>query len=182
MALLENARRMARVARTFPAVALGRVNADLLLDRRVAADPQGLAIAYEDERVSWLQLRARADRLFAAEGVEKGDRVALLIDNRPQFLVVLHALLRLGAVGALINTNSSGGPRAHRVKIAEPGKLVFGSEHAHKLRELLPELPGLDPDRDVFIQRERGDEALHGGRCLDAEAFAAIESGAIRPG
>ena len=169
MELLQKAKMVFRVARAFPGLALGRVNADLLLDRRAANDPEGLAIAYQDERVSWSELRGRADqcaRFLASEGVGKGDRVALMLDNRPEFLVLLHALLRIGAVGALINTNSSGAPLAHMVRIAEPKKLVFGSEHAEKLPELLKALPDLDAERDVFVQREAPADPLHGARCL----------------
>ena len=183
MAVLQKAKMVLRVARALPGVALNRVNADRLLDRRAAKDPQGLAVAYLDERVSWAELRGRADqcaRFLASEGVGKGDRVALMIDNRPEFLVLLHALLRIGAVGALINTNSSGAPLAHMVRIAEPKKLIFGSEHADKLPELLKELPGLDAERDVFVQREIAGAPLHGARCLE-EGVAHCSRASLAP-
>ena len=162
-----------RLAAATPGMLAGRKSADQLLDLRSQKRPEALAIAYLDDRYTWQELRAQSDRLarfLAAEGVGAGDRVALMIDNRPEFLFVFHALQRLGAVAALINTNLSGRNLAHVVRVASPAKLVFGSEHAGHLAALREHLPELDWARDVFVQRENPGGDLAGARCLATES------------
>lgn len=72
----------------------------LLLDA-VARNPDGEALVCEDLRLTYAALdrevRGMAAAL-AAEGVTAGDRVAMLIGNRPEFVTVLFALAHLGAV------------------------------------------------------------------------------------
>jgi O-succinylbenzoic acid--CoA ligase len=59
------------------------------------------AIVHEGRRWTYAEAGAEADRLaagFAARGVVAGDRVLMLLSNRPEFLFVLLALQRLGAI------------------------------------------------------------------------------------
>jgi long-chain acyl-CoA synthetase len=63
--------------------------------------PQTCALSCDGERVSYAQCEAIVQRLaagFAARGVRAGDRVVMFIDNRPEFVFVLLALARIGAV------------------------------------------------------------------------------------
>ena len=63
--------------------------------------PQACALVCEGERVSYAQCDVRVRRLAAglsARGVRAGERVVMFIDNRPEFVFVLLALARLGAV------------------------------------------------------------------------------------
>ena len=90
--------------------------------------------------------------------------------DRPEFLFVFHALQRLGAVAALINTHLTGRNLAHVVGVASPAKLIFGSEHAGHLAALKEHLPELDWARDVFVQRENPEDDLAGARCLATES------------
>jgi long-chain acyl-CoA synthetase len=57
-------------------------------------------------RLTFLQLLAQVDRFataLAALGVQKGDRVAIMLPNSPQFVIAFFATLRLGAI--VVNTN-----------------------------------------------------------------------------
>ncbi|MEJ8857020.1 class I adenylate-forming enzyme family protein [Variovorax robiniae] len=59
------------------------------------------AIVCEGRRWSYAQTGDAGDRLasaFAARGIARGDRVLILIGNRPEFLFVLLALQRIGAI------------------------------------------------------------------------------------
>ena len=60
--------------------------------------------------ISWKEWEARAEdaaRAFAALGVRRGDRVALMLRNRPEFHVLDIALLMLGAIPFSIYNTSS---------------------------------------------------------------------------
>jgi O-succinylbenzoic acid--CoA ligase len=66
-----------------------------------ARAPQAAALACEGQRWSYAQCDAIVRRLaggLTAHGVTRGERVVMLIDNRPEFVFVLLALARIGAI------------------------------------------------------------------------------------
>jgi O-succinylbenzoic acid--CoA ligase len=92
-----------RVVRCF-AERPGSVQA--LFERALARGPQREALVCEGRRWSWGELDAAAGKLaaaLAARGVAAGDRVVLLMGNRPEFVFALAALLRLGAIAVPVS-------------------------------------------------------------------------------
>ena len=72
-----------------------------LLEVAVVRDPGALALIDGDARLTYRELDAQVEHLaagMAARGVAPWDRVALLIGNRPEFVVTLFAAARLGAI------------------------------------------------------------------------------------
>lgn len=75
--------------------------ADLVRDR-----PTAPALLFKGAQVSYAQLDEESDAFAAALhdlGVRKGDRVATLLPNCPQFFVVELAAWKLGAIVAPLN-------------------------------------------------------------------------------
>jgi long-chain acyl-CoA synthetase len=76
-----------------------------MFERSRTAHPHADAIVCAGARWSYAQTGAHAERLaagFAGRGIEAGDRVLMLIGNRPEFMTVLLALQRLGAIAVPI--------------------------------------------------------------------------------
>src|SRR5437762_14168344 len=75
-----------------------------LLDETARARPDADAVIFRDRRLTYGALQARADELaraLLAVGVRKGDRVAVLLPNRPEWLVEIgRASCRGGGEGA----------------------------------------------------------------------------------
>ena len=64
------------------------------------------AVRYFDETISYSELNDLADRfatLLASRGVEKGDRVAIYVQNNPQFLIAQYGAWKRGAIVVPIN-------------------------------------------------------------------------------
>jgi fatty-acyl-CoA synthase len=78
-----------------------------LIARNAAFTPDKPAIRFEGETLSYAALDARiaktARALKTAFGVGRGDRVAILSLNRPDYLVLLYACARLGAMLVPLN-------------------------------------------------------------------------------
>ena len=78
-----------------------------LIDRNAAFSPDKTAIVFEGERLSYAAFAARIERTSTALkqefGVGRGDRVAILSLNRPDYLVLLYACARLGAMLVPLN-------------------------------------------------------------------------------
>ena len=72
--------------------------------------------------MTYRQYDARGDqyaRWAIANGIAKGDVVALMMPNRPEYLAVWLGITRAGGVVALLNTNLTGAALAHCVNIVE---------------------------------------------------------------
>jgi len=72
-----------------------------LLANAVASRPQAQALVCDDTRLTYAQLNQRVGQLAAgwcALGVQAGDRIALLLGNRVEFVLCLLAATRLGAI------------------------------------------------------------------------------------
>jgi fatty-acyl-CoA synthase len=82
------------------------VTVGLLVDRNADLHPQNLAVVCEDSRITYRELKDKVDRVargFLALGVKEGDRVALLMDNRPEWITVCLAVAKIGAVLVPVN-------------------------------------------------------------------------------
>ena len=159
--------RMARRARWLRPS--GQWNAARLLALRARENPHQLALAYLDRRYTWSELDANVNRYakaFQKMGVSEGEVVALLMDNRPEYVFSILALNRLCAVAALINTNIAGRGVMHALTVARPVRIVVGSEHTDKLRETIDEIEGFELS-DVLVECDEGDAMSEGFASLD---------------
>ena len=76
------------------------------LERNAVQYGNCLAVVSEKTKITYGDLNHRVDQVargFLALGIKKGDRVALLMDNRPEWLVVDFALAKVGAILVPIN-------------------------------------------------------------------------------
>ncbi|MFN3338004.1 MAG: AMP-binding protein, partial [Thermomicrobium sp.] len=73
---------------------------------RAVATPQRTALTWRERTWTFAELAQAADRLarqLAGLGVGTGDRVAACLSNRPELVVLVHAVSRLGAVLVPLN-------------------------------------------------------------------------------
>jgi malonyl-CoA/methylmalonyl-CoA synthetase len=75
---------------------------------------------------------------FASRGLRKGDRVAFLLGNRPEFVTAYLAVIRLGAVMVPINLAYRRREIAHMLQDAEPRLLLTERDRRAALDELPP--------------------------------------------
>lgn len=77
-----------------------------MIRQTVAQNPDGEALVCDDLRLTYRQLDDQVASVaagLAGLGLTKGDRVALLLANGPEFLIVLLASLRIGTIAVPIN-------------------------------------------------------------------------------
>jgi len=87
-------------------------------------------------------------------GVGRGDRVAVMLDNRPEFPLVWLALMRLGAAIVPLNVRYRSADAAHVVADSGARLAVTSAEHSDLLapRVETHDVLGLVGDRAVFEQ------------------------------
>jgi fatty-acyl-CoA synthase len=150
-----------------------------LIERNAAFTPDKPAVIFESEILSYAAFNARiewtARALKAEYGVSRGDRVAILSLNRPDYLVLLYACARLGAMLVPLNWRLAVAEQLFILSDASVKVLVLERAFAQILPTLETSLPdasivGLDfaPARgitfDALLARAHGD-----GRDPDAD-------------
>nr|XP_008101320.1 PREDICTED: long-chain fatty acid transport protein 6 isoform X2 [Anolis carolinensis] len=83
----------------------------------------------------------RVAQLFLKEGVlKRGDTVALLMSNEPDFVHVWFGLAKLGCVVAFLNFNIRSRSLLHCINSCAPKMVVVGADMLGTLEEILPSL------------------------------------------
>jgi long-chain acyl-CoA synthetase len=91
---------------TYPHIPLYR-----LLDETAAKNPASQCTNFFGKRLTYQQIKDLSDRFGASIrslGIQKGNRVILLLPNSPQFLITYYGILKAGAVVVPLNPLSSG--------------------------------------------------------------------------
>jgi len=97
------------------------------------------ALAVAPPRLSFRQLHAASDRLAAAlaeRGLERGDRVAFFLGNRPEMVAAVLAVLRLGAVVVPMNLAYRRREISHILADAMPRLLLTETARREVLAEV----------------------------------------------
>ncbi|WP_332761766.1 long-chain-acyl-CoA synthetase [Pseudomonas koreensis] len=94
-------------------------------------NPDGPALMQGDVRLTYAQVNQWANRIahyLSGQGIGKGDVVAVFIENRPELLVTILALAKVGAVSALLNTAQTRDTLIHSINLVAPVAIVVGEE------------------------------------------------------
>ena len=70
----------------------------------------------------------RVANYFLSRGYRVGDSVALLMENRPEFVCLWFGLSKVGVLPALVNTNLRGESLAHSIRAAACKGIIYGAE------------------------------------------------------
>jgi len=125
------------------------------IERWAASSPDLIALHFDGESITYRDLNLRANRVangLEALGVEKGDRVAIMLPNIPEFVYALLGILKLGAVAVPFNTLYKGGEILHILKDSGAKVLIALTNFAPMINEIRPELPALE---QVILTGER---------------------------
>ena len=117
-----------------------------LLAERAAQHPDRLALIFRDRRWSYCEFQHDVEQVARALfglGVKKGDRVAFLLPNCPEFLFATFAVTRIGAVFVPLNPQYTAAEAEYVLHHSGAG-VVLTSEELWPLIDLLREkLPAL---------------------------------------
>ena len=151
------------------------------LEAVVAANRKGDAIRMEGRTWTYQELDEHASRVaggLASLGIGRGDRVAMMLPNIPEFVFTFFGIQKLGAVAVPFNTTYKGREISHILQDSGARAIVCLTSFANLINELQPDCPALehvvvtgqrtlvfvDPDATVNIQM-----------VIDATRFASEE-------
>lgn len=94
-------------------------------------NPDGPALLQGDVTLSYSEVNQWANRIahhLIGQGIGKGDVVAVFIENRPELLVTILAVAKVGAISALLNTSQTRDTLVHSVNLVAPVAIIVGEE------------------------------------------------------
>lgn len=111
-------------------------------EKNVKRYPNEIAFVFKEQEITWQEADLKVSQYGAflqSQGIAKGDCFALLMDNSADFLMLLLAAHRIGAIAALINTTVTGEGLKHVVTIVDAKAAVLGASHLEKFESSMPE-------------------------------------------
>ncbi len=132
------------------------------------ANPDGTAVVFDGRKMTWKEVETSVCRVangLGKLGIRKGDRVAIMLPNIPEFVFSFFAIQRLGAVCVPFNTMYKGGEVMHILRDSGARAVIALSNFAPLINEILHDLPALehiiltgersvvfaDPESTVFV-------------------------------
>ncbi|MBR1219115.1 AMP-binding protein [Bradyrhizobium sp. U87765 SZCCT0131] len=118
-----------------------------MLEDAAARRPDGEALVCGDDRLTWAEVRARSARVaagLAAQGLQTGDRLALLLGNRTEFMLTLFGAARLGLVSVVLSTRQQTPELAYALNDSGARLIVHESSLTDRLphADAVPALAG----------------------------------------
>lgn len=112
------------------------------------------ALIFEGVTVTWNDVNERSNRYTNALkdlGISRGDTVSVVMENRIEFICLLAALHKIGAVASLINTNLTGNALVHCLGITRSGICVFGEERLSAIDDVRVTASDSGVERFLFV-------------------------------
>lgn len=149
-----------------------------LLANRAEHTPQRVALREKEfgiwQETTWAGYLSRVRRFslgLASAGVKKRDRVAVIGDNRPEWVIAELAAQALGALPLGLYQDATAAELAELLKVARPVAVVAeDQEQVDKVLEIRDALPGL---KHVIYYDDRG---MHGYEAPGLVPFSYVEA------
>ena len=109
----------------------GKTSIGKVFQDRAARYGDNVFLTFDDESVTYKEANETANRyaaVLAARGVGRGDVVGILLKNSPRAVLLMLAVVKLGAISGMLNYNQTGKVLAHSVGLLESTVLIGDDE------------------------------------------------------
>ncbi|MBW2324498.1 MAG: long-chain-acyl-CoA synthetase [Deltaproteobacteria bacterium] len=136
-----------------------------VLERNAEKYGDNTAILYEDVRLTHREFNEAINQYahyFISQGVKKGDVAVVLVDNRPELLITIGAMSKIGAVSSLINPNQRGEVLQYSINLSYGKIFIIGEELFSPFEEIKADLD-LSGENLLLFLPEKGRVAVPDG-------------------
>ena len=119
------------------------MNLSLMLEEAAEKFADRTVLISDGERVDYNQLNRRVNSiayLLKQEGIGKGDKVAIMLPNIPEFVYCYFATIKLGAVAVPLNPSSTSYELLHLLENSESKVLMTAEVNRKKCEDIQPKL------------------------------------------
>ncbi|XP_053989460.1 long-chain fatty acid transport protein 4-like [Hylaeus volcanicus] len=107
--------------------------------QHVSRHPNKVCFICEDEEWTFQQVEDYSNKiatLFKTHGYRKGDVVAVLLENRVEFIAIWLGLSKLGIITPLINTNLRKTALLHSITVSKCQALIYGADFTDAISDI----------------------------------------------
>ncbi|WP_239025159.1 class I adenylate-forming enzyme family protein [Rhodoligotrophos defluvii] len=129
----------------------GRLTVYEMFRARARRQPEALAVEHVGGQLTYAALNDRVLRLahvLSNHGLKRGDRVAILSENRLEYVELELAAARNGLIVACQNWRLAAGELRHCITLVEPKLVLVSARYADTLAQLGLDLPVINIDAD----------------------------------
>ena len=134
--------------------------------------PNKVAIMFEDRKMTFKELdeisNKIANYLRSSTNLQRGDTMAIFMENCPEFVCICLALSKIGVTAAYINFNLHSDSLAHCIRIGNCSGVFFHSTLSETMAEVLPNLAISD-----MLYCVCGESSIPQAKSLEAEISTA---------
>lgn len=108
--------------------------------------PAKIAIQFEGGKLTFAQLNSRANRLanaLSASGAVRGDRVAVLAENRLEYCEIVYAAAKIGLIVPCLNWRLAPDELKYCIELTTPETILVSTLHRNLFEEIRDDLPFL---------------------------------------
>ena len=116
----------------------------LLLEQQAVNNSDLVAIQFKDQRFSYDELNKQANQyahFLHQYGISKNDKVAVMLDSRPETIIIALAVVKLGAIACMINTTQRNAILEHSLAVVETKLLIADEIYIPAINNIKANLP-----------------------------------------
>ncbi len=135
-----------------------RISWGTIIERNAEKYSDNIAIKFEGSTLTYREFNEWVNRyahFFISLGMKKGDVVEMLVSNRPEFLTIVAASAKIGAIPSLINTDLRSKSLMACLKLT-PGKFIVVDEACFDSFNDIKSDLNLSKDQTFFFLPDRG--------------------------
>ncbi|MCG8317696.1 MAG: long-chain-acyl-CoA synthetase [Pseudomonadales bacterium] len=142
----------------------GNINYAAFVEAAVDSYPDNVLIKYKENQITYRQFNESANQIahyLKLQGFGFGNVIGLFMENRPEYLIYLTAISKIGATAALINNAQQGKVLIHSINLVTPKAIIVGSEVALPLEAIKSQLDSKiavyevpDPDTNTQVPND----------------------------
>ncbi|MBI4180563.1 MAG: AMP-binding protein [Chloroflexi bacterium] len=154
----------------------------LMLENTVRRYGKKTAIVLSDQRLSYADLDKDSNKVANAlikVGVNKGERVAMLLNNGPEFAIIYFGIVKIGAIAVLLDTNFR--PDELASFLADSQCRVLVAENP-ALEPLVPVLDRFESIKHVIVLGAKGERQFQSYQEIMATGSGRRVSMELEPG
>src|SRR4051794_13763704 len=151
------------------------------LERAAQRHGDRIAVRAGDDELTFAELDARSNAVahhLVAAGVQPGDRVAMMLSNRPEFVTTVNGISKVGAAAVSLSPAWKAIEVDHALALTAPVHAVADGDGAALLAERLPGVTNLDePGVLAGLQARDRTRPSHCATDEDSESVLVFSSG-----
>ena len=152
------------------------------LEASTAQFPNKTALVCGKQRLTYTELEQLSNRLahaLLAEGIERGDRVAIYLGNSVEAVVSVFAILKAGAVFMMVNPTTKADKLAYILNNSRAAAVILPARAIRTLHQSLADAPHLG--RVIIVGDAMPDDPVHGKPCVGFNDLLERHYGDVMP-